>query len=224
MAPKTAEYAASYGRWVDMYNSAIQISAQKPTQIYHKEKLVAGVEILPYAAYIKPLLGGGMLNFGGGMASLGTSNQQLLMQNKGYQNAPIICYESVFGDLVANRVQKGAQVISVMTNDSWWGNSQGHKQLLAYAKLRAIECRRDVLRSANSGISAHINAKGDIVDELAYGEKGYLDARAQLYQGATPYVKYGDVIYRIALLAFGFLFVYFLLCKKFIKNSKKVAS
>jgi apolipoprotein N-acyltransferase len=222
-APKTAEFMPNQVRWIDRYNSAIQINAQQVPQIYHKEKLVAGVEIMPYAAYIKPLMGEEMLNFGGGMNSLGTSNSQWLMKTKNTLHAPIICYESVFGELVADRVKKGAQVISVITNDSWWGNSQGHQQLLAYARLRAIECRREVLRSANSGISAHIDARGELLEELPYGQKDCLDVEAQCYEAQSPYVKYGDVIYRMALLAFGFLLVYILLYKKLIKKSKKVA-
>jgi apolipoprotein N-acyltransferase len=58
-----------------------------------------------------------------------------------------------------------------MTNDSWWGVSEGHKQLLSYAKLRAIETRREIARAANSGISAHINAKGEIVEDTFYGDQ-----------------------------------------------------
>ena len=61
-------------------------------------------------------------------------------------------------------LENGANLFAIMTNDSWWGNSEGHKQLLSYARLRVIETQRN-RESANSGISAHINAKGDIVED-----------------------------------------------------------
>ena len=95
-----------------------------------------------------------------------------------------------------------------MTNDSWWSNSQGHKQLLAYARLRAIETRRDIARSANSGISVFINQRGDIVKQLAYGKQGALKGNINLTSSQTIYVKYGDVIARIALLLAGIIIAY----------------
>ena len=57
-------------------------------------------------------------------------------------------------------VNMTAQFLSILTNDAWWGNTQGHKQLLSYARLRAIENRRAIARSANTGISAFIDAQG----------------------------------------------------------------
>ena len=95
-----------------------------------------------------------------------------------------------------------------MTNDSWWSDSQGHKQLLAYARLRAIETRRDIGRSANSGISAFINQRGDIVEKLDYGKRGALRGDINLNTSLTTYVKYGDVIARLALLLAGILLAY----------------
>jgi apolipoprotein N-acyltransferase len=65
------------------------------------------------------------------------------------RNAPIICYESVFGEHVAAHVRNGANLLCIMTNDAWWGTSPGYRQHLAYGRLRAIETRRDIARSAN---------------------------------------------------------------------------
>ena len=109
---------------------------------------------------------------------------------------------------VTEYVKKGANLLTIMTNDSWWGYSQGHKQLLAYAKLRAIETRREVVRSANSGTSAHINIKGDVVQDLPYGAQGALVAEANLFDEMTIYTKYGDILPRILLFVLGFLLVY----------------
>lgn len=103
-----------------------------------------------------------MLNFGGTIASLGSDKERKVFSNP-YNTAkvaPIICYESVYGEYVTGYVKNGANLLAIVTNDSWWGYSPGHRQLLALAKLRAIETRKEVVRAANSGTSAHINVRG----------------------------------------------------------------
>src|SRR5690606_15405409 len=99
----------------------------------------------------------------------------------------------------------GANVLFIMTNDSWWGNSDGHKELLAFGNLRAIETRRDIVRAANSGVSAFINQKGEITSSLAYETKGALVGKAKLNQEITIYTKHGDYLARIGLLISGIL-------------------
>ena len=106
-----------------------------------------------------------------------------------------------------------------MTNDSWWGETQGHKQLMSYARLRAIETRREIARSANSGISAHIDAKGDVVADTFYGDQTTLFAKVNLYDKITFYTKAGDLLSRFSIFVFGFL-VFYTLIKKF-QNRKK---
>ncbi|MFZ8281203.1 nitrilase-related carbon-nitrogen hydrolase, partial [Staphylococcus aureus] len=80
-----------------------------------------------------------------------------------YIAAPIICYESIYGEYIRTYVQKKATLLSIITNDGWWGNTPGYQQHLAYAKLRAIENNRWVVRSANTGVSAIINNKGNLL-------------------------------------------------------------
>jgi apolipoprotein N-acyltransferase len=108
-----------------------------------------------------------MLDFGGATSSLGIDKERKVFTNNFNKAklAPIICYESIYGEFVTDYVRNGANLLAIMTNDSWWDNSEGHKQLLSYARLRAIETRREIVRAANSGISAHINARGDIVED-----------------------------------------------------------
>ncbi|NAW51965.1 apolipoprotein N-acyltransferase [Elizabethkingia argentiflava] len=207
----TAYFIENPGVWVDSYNTALQIIPNQTIQTYHKGRLVPGVELFPYINILKPLLGNAMFNFGGTIASLGSDPERKVFSNpfNTVKIAPIICYESIYGEYVTEYLKKGANLLAIMTNDSWWGNSPGYRQLLVLAKLRAIETRREVVRAANSGVSAHINARGDIIESLPYGAQGAIQIRAQVFEGETPYVKYGDVIYRIALFVFGFLFIYF---------------
>jgi len=208
-------YEINSGVWVESYNSAVQIIPNKKVEVYHKGKLVPGVEIFPYMNVLKPILGDAMLNLGGTVASLGRDKERVAFSNpynKG-KIAPIICYESIYGEFVTDYVKKGANFLGIMTNDSWWGVTEGHKQLLSYARMRAIETRREIARSANSGISAHINAKGEVLEDTFYGDKTALFAKINLYEGETFYTKAGDLLSRISIFSLGFLVFYFLIKK-----------
>lgn len=207
--PKEA-YQNSSGTWVESYNSAVQIIPNQKVEVYHKGKLVPGVEIFPYMSYLKPLLGDAMINLGGTVASLGIDKERVAFTNpynKG-KMAPIICYESIYGEFVTDYVKKGANFFAIMTNDSWWGVTEGHRQLLSYARMRSIETRREIARAANSGISAHINALGEIEEDTLYGDRTALFAKIKLYEGETFYTRTGDFISRICMFAFGFLLFY----------------
>ncbi|TDX86062.1 apolipoprotein N-acyltransferase [Epilithonimonas xixisoli] len=208
--PVTASFLERQGIWVDEYNSAIQIIPNQQPEVYHKAMLVPGVEIFPYINFFKPILGNVMLDLGGTTRSLGVSTERKVFANPYNKSviAPIICYESVYGEYVTDYVKKGANLLTIVTNDSWWGFSQGHKQLLAYAKLRAIETRREIARSANSGTSAHINSRGDIVDDLPYGAKGALIAKVNLIDHETFYTKSGDFLSRLSLFVIGALLLF----------------
>ncbi|WP_312195851.1 apolipoprotein N-acyltransferase [Epilithonimonas vandammei] len=208
--PATAGYSERQGIWVDEYNSAIQIIPNQQPEVYHKAMLVPGVEIFPYINFFKPILGDVMLDLGGTTRSLGISKERKVFANPYNKSviAPIICYESIYGEFVTGYVKKGANLLTIVTNDSWWGYSQGHKQLLVYAKLRAIETRREIARAANSGTSAHINSRGDIVDELPYGAKGALTAKVNLIDKETFYTKSGDFLSRICLFVIGALLLF----------------
>ncbi|RKT01216.1 apolipoprotein N-acyltransferase [Chryseobacterium defluvii] len=210
--PKEA-YQINSGVWVESYNSAVQIIPGQKVEVYHKGKLVPGVEIFPYMNVLKPVLGDAMLNLGGTVASLGIDKERVAFANpynKG-KMAPIICYESIYGEFVTDYVKKGANFLAIMTNDSWWGVTEGHKQLLSYARLRAIETRREIARSANSGISAHIDAKGDVIADTFYGDQTTLFAKVNLYDKQTFYTRAGDLLSRISIFALGFLLFYFLI-------------
>ena len=198
------------GVWVNSYNSALQIIPNQEVEVYHKAKLVPGVEIFPYIRYLKPILGDAMLDFGGANSSLGIDKERKVFSNtfNKAKMAPIICYESIYGEYVTDYVKNGANLLAIMTNDSWWDNTEGHKQLLSYARLRAIETRREIVRAANSGISAHINARGDILQDTFYDDRTALLVKANLLEEKSIYTKIGDLISRIAIFVLGFLIIY----------------
>ncbi len=188
------------GLWYDDYNSAFLMRKNAEPQLYHKSKLVVGVENFPYQELLKPILGDVMIDLGGTVAMKTTQEEREVFQLNGKgKAAPIICYESVYGEYVTGYSQNEAGFLSIITNDAWWGNTQGHKQHLSYARLRAIENRKDVVRSANTGISAFINQRGEIKQQLGYEKQGALRGSVHLNTQKTFYVKYGDYIARVAI-------------------------
>ena len=196
--------------WYDDYNSAYLVKNPSDfVQIYHKSKLVVGVENFPYQNILKPILGDVMIDLGGTVAMKTTQeNREVLWLNDSTGTAPIICYESVYGEYVTDYVENGADFLSIITNDAWWGDTEGHQQHLSYARLRAVENGRFVARSANTGISAIINSRGDIVKELGYEERGSIAGKIGLRSEKTFYVKYGDYLARIAQFLALFIFLF----------------
>ncbi|SDB22722.1 Apolipoprotein N-acyltransferase [Flavobacteriaceae bacterium MAR_2010_188] len=193
--------------WYNDYNSAIMLNSTGKTQFYNKSKLVVGVENFPYQEFLKPLIGDAMIDLGGTVSMKTTQKERGVF--KGYNSdlyaAPIICYESVYGEFVTGYVRNGANFLAIITNDGWWNETQGHKQHLSYARLRAIETRRQIVRSANTGISALIDDKGDIMDFIPYAKQGALAGTLKTNEKMTFYVMAGDYIARIALFIMIFL-------------------
>ena len=176
---------------------------------------MVGIENLPYKSILEPLLGNVMLNLGGTISTKTIQEERsVFIANDGTKVAPIICYESVYGEFVTGYVKKGAQFLAIITNDAWWNKTQGHKQHLTFATIRAIETRRDIARSANTGISAFINQKGDIGSKTKYGEKKALLGKVFLNSKMTFYVLHGDYIAYIAILFLTLISLYILIKKR----------
>ena len=190
------------GVWVDFYNSALKMQNNSKHEFYHKSKLVVGVENMPYKNFFKPIIGEFLLDLGGTVSSRVTQKERTVFQHnsEGLKVGPIICYESIYGSFVTEYVRKGANFLAIITNDAWWGNTPGHKQLLSYSRIRAIENRRSIVRSANTGISAIINEKGELVKNLPYGQIGVLSGKFSPANEITFYTKYGDYIARLSNL------------------------
>jgi len=193
----TANEIGRTGLYYDSYNSAIQIDTTPEIQIYHKSKLVIGVEKMPYPQYLK-ILQPLTVRLGGTFRSHAIQKERSVLTSVDDTTsvAPVICYESVYGEFVGDYIMKGAEFIFVITNDGWWGNTPGHRQHNALSRLRAIETRRSVARSANTGISSFINQKGDIIMYLSYWKEGALNSILNANQYITFYSRYGDYIGR----------------------------
>ena len=192
---------SDYG-WYDVFNTAIYTDSSANFKFYHKSKLVVLVEYLPYPQFLD-FINSFAIDLGGATGSYGTQKEREVFKssNSNIVVGAAICYESIYGDYYREYVQKGANLMTIITNDGWWGNTPGYNQHLRYASLRAIETRRDIARSANTGISAFINQKGDIVSQTKWWQPAYLKGEVTLNEKITVFVKYGDYIGRIATFA-----------------------
>ncbi|MDP2424287.1 MAG: apolipoprotein N-acyltransferase [Bacteroidales bacterium] len=185
----------------DAYNTAMILDTSQQYQLYHKSKLTPGVEVMPLVRYFK-FIEKLAFNLGGTVGSLGTDAERIPFTNsEGLKVGTAVCYESVYGDFMAGYVRNGANLIFVITNDGWWGNTPGHRQHLLFSSIRAIEMRRSIARSANTGISCFVNKRGDIQQATKYWEPGVIQQEIYTGEKMTFYVIYGDYIARIS--AFG---------------------
>lgn len=201
--------------WADFYNSAFIYPNKNSQPVYHKSKLVVGVENTPYRSIIEPLLGNVLLDLGGTVFTKAVQeNRTSFPLIKNAAIGPIICYESIYGSYVSDYVKAGANILVIMTNDAWWNNTQGHQQHLSYARLRAIETRKYIARSANTGISAFIDPLGRIEKKLPYDTQGVSTATIFPQSKKTFYVMYGDFVARIAVLLSGFIILFSISRKK----------
>ncbi|PLX23008.1 MAG: apolipoprotein N-acyltransferase [Marinilabiliales bacterium] len=207
--PISARFNANDSIYYIAHNAALQIDTSNFIPIYYKSKLVSGVETMPFLKVLG-FLEKFILDFGGVTGSLAIQKEREVFTNTGLDIsiAPVICYESAFGEHVSDYIKKGANFIFIITNDGWWGNTSGYKHHLNYACLRAIETRRSIARSANTGISAFINQRGEILNETSWWTKVAIKNKLKANKKITFYVKYGDYIGRLAVFLAIFIFLY----------------
>jgi len=216
-------YRTYGGVFYDNYNSALFINNQLNTKFYHKSKLVIGVETNPFGWLFRVLDKVLMLNMGGMVGNLGVQAEPEIfsysdsLAKSNLKVAPVICYESVYGEFVGKYIQKGATLIMIITNDDWWDDTAGHRQHFHYARLRAIEMRRSIARSANTGISGFINQRGDILQKSNYKEMTTLRHEVTLNDKLTVYAQQGNYLGKLG----GFIAV-FIFLSAFVK--RKVSS
>ena len=161
--------------------------------VYDKHHLVPFGEYIPFGDLLWNWFGiGAFASQLGAGYSAGEGPVLLDLGPRLGEALPLICYEAVFPrDL--NAAPEGAEWILQITNDAWFGTRTGPWQHLAQARLRAIEQGKPLLRSANTGVSAVIDARGRVVMQLGLGEAGFLDAPLPPpLPGGTLYARTGD--------------------------------
>ncbi|QNL21963.1 apolipoprotein N-acyltransferase [Hyphobacterium sp. CCMP332] len=193
----SSRYAERYDLYYDIYNTALFINQKDQLQTYHKSKLVPGVEIMPYPA-IFGFLQDLSIDLGGTSGGFGRQSERTVFETyDGLKIAPAICYESIYGDFMSNYMRNNANMIAIITNDGWWGDTPGYHQHNSYAKLRAIEFRKSIARSANTGISGFFDQKGNEIIQTEYWKEDVISYSIQLNNEHTVYADWGDYLGRI---------------------------
>ncbi|MBO4744359.1 MAG: apolipoprotein N-acyltransferase [Bacteroidales bacterium] len=188
------------GTFYDAYNTNMFIDTTETLQLHHKSKLTPGVEIMPYIRYM-PFIENLALDLGGTVGTLGTDKEIIPFwsMNSRAVIGSVICYESVFGAHVAQYVRNNANVLFISTNDGWWRDTQGYRQHCAYASILAIEHRRSIARSANTGISCIVDQRGVITHQTPYWKPDVFKATINLNDKVTFYSRFGDWLADIAV-------------------------
>ena len=209
------------GLFIDFFNTALQIDTTG-TVVYHKSKLVPGAEIMPFSALLKPLENLA-LDMGGTTGTLGFQQHRTVFfdPEKKHGLAPVICYESVYGNYVTEYVRNGAGLIFIITNDGWWDDTPGYIQHLNYARLRAIENRRQIARSANTGVSCFIDEFGNISQPTGWWQEAVISADLYHSSRLTFFSRYGDLISFTAVGAGSLLCMVAIVLRLIRRNSSK---
>jgi len=178
------------GRPFNVYNSALGFKTNEDLRVYNKIRLVPIVERFPFVHELSFLTFLGI--DWGSLSGYGIGHTMILFDAGDVSFPAVVCYDSVFPSVVRRSVKKGAGFISVITNDGWWGNTSGHIQHYEFARLRAIETRRAVVRSANNGISGMILPDGSPHSRSEYWTRTSFELEVPVYSHQTFYVKSGE--------------------------------
>jgi len=203
---KVSRYAKDFpngGGYYETYNSAVLFDSSSYT-IYHKSRLVPGVEVLPgFLGFMSPIFE----KFGGTGGGYARDTAAVVLTRPGqpFKIAPAVCYESIYGEYLSEFIRKGANLICIITNDGWWKDTPGYKQHMNYARLRAIETRKWIARSANTGISCFIDPSGNVVDPQPWDTASSIKLGIAAEEGETFFVRHGDILSKSMLFTGGML-------------------
>ncbi len=196
---QTATARQSGERFYDVFNSAIYIphGCGSP-KLHHKAKLVIGTESIPFVSILKSF-DSLIIDLGGSLGQLGVGSERVVFDDPAARVGAAICYEALYGAYYGEFVQNGAEAMFIISNDCWWDNTPGYRHLFSMSALRAVEHRRAIARSANTGISGFISSRGDKIDSMGWDERGVLTGSIELNSRLTFYTRHGDYIARIAI-------------------------
>jgi apolipoprotein N-acyltransferase len=184
----------------EYFNSVISVGTAT-SQNYRKSHLVPFGDYFP----MRPILGWIMELLHIPMSSFSRGDPaQRPLQVAGQQIAINICYEDVFGDEIIRQLPE-ATMLANFTNDAWWGRSVASEQHLQMAQMRSLETGRFMLRATNTGVTAIIDASGNIAARAPEFAVATLNSLAYGYRGTTPYVVTGNWL--VILLSIGLYFI-----------------
>ncbi len=191
----------------NIFNGTFFADASGVTSRYDKHNLVPIVERIPFLPLLTTIDVFDWVDWGG-IAGFGKGTEAVQLHTPEFITPGLICYDSVYPSWIRNFVNDGAGFLTIITNDGWWGDSSGHRQHFEYAKLRAIEFNRWVVRSANNGTSGIIRPDGTVEQKTDYWVRTGFNSVIPVITKNTFYAKYGDWL---AYQALGISIVFWLI-------------
>ncbi len=174
------------------YNSMFVLGKDeqiKDFTTYNKRKLVPFGEFVPFESILRPL--GKIFNIPMSSFSNGLKDQSPILAG-GLLFTPAICYEAIYPEVISRLNNKETSGILMISNDTWFGPTRAPYQHLDMARMRSMELQKPMLRATNSGFTALIDKRGNIVDSLKFETQSVLKVKFTPSYGLTPYARFGD--------------------------------
>lgn len=201
-ATLTSGWHSDVNKYSDFFNSAVWLQGEMKLTLYHKSKLMPHTEVLPYPQIISLIFDIKDKYIGYGSQK----ERQVFLTQDSVRVAPLIGFESIYGDFAKGCIAKGAQAFAIISNNKW---GSGFHQHFAGARLRAIENRRSVAFCANKGTAGFINQLGQVTAKNKPGSKAVVKQTLQANDKVTVYAQHGDYIGRLsAFVAVGLLLTF----------------
>ena len=171
---------------------------------YKKNKLVPFGEFLPFENLFSKF---GLKKITQGYRSFSSDNKRKIININNLNFVPLICYEIIYSGKI-NKTEENYDLILNISEDGWFGNSIGPYQHFSHSIFRSIEEGKNLIRSANNGISAFINPKGQIINQIKSTERGVIEIKGFERTQKTLFTSFGNKIFFYFLLFYISLFFF----------------
>jgi len=171
---------------------------------YNKNKLVPFGEFLPFENFLRKF---DLKKITQGYSSFSSDIERKIISVNNINFVPLICYEIIYSGKI-NKTNKDFHLILNISEDGWFGNSVGPYQHFSHSVFRSIEEGKNLIRSANNGISAFINSKGQIINQIKSTESGVIEVKSIKQTKKTLFSSFGNKIFFYFILFYIILFFF----------------
>ena len=172
---------------------------------YNKNKLVPFGEFLPFENLLTKF---GLKKITQGYGSYTSDNKRKIINLNNINFLPLICYEIIYSGKI-NKTKNDFDLILNISEDGWFGDSVGPYQHFSHSIFRSIEEGKNLIRSSNNGISAFINSKGQIINQIKSTESGVIEIKSFNKTKKTLFSSFGNKIF-FCFLLFYIILIFFL--------------
>ena len=191
---------------IKIYNSIVVLDNNlNLISEYNKIKLVPFGEFLPFEKFFKKF-GLKKISYGYESFSTGTDRKLISLDNKNFNFIPLICYEIIYSGKINLKSNKTNFIINI-SEDGWFGDSIGPNQHFSHTIFRAIEEGKNIIRSANNGVSGYIDSNGIIISKIESTKKGVIEINEYKKFNETLFSKFGNkIFFYIIIIYIGLIF------------------